>query len=283
MAIVYASNTLTWDGSKWILNMSVSASQEGVNPNPFVVESFISPEDLLDDDGSALSSEALELKLRNDHPYLYRRVASPEDLLSMPSVDALSTDLLDAYAGRLEQSETVTGSSISENGQTFTVDDYSKPRSETASTHYDHVALSGYYKYRVRTIQHGYSTYDLASAIRTANDSFLRSYAGEYLDDPSSTHLPLSVGVANVYPKRTFSAGSLSALGLVAGDSLYLSVSGGSGDYSVSSSDSSLLARVGTSFKFVVMQNVTSAASITITDTKTSESIQVSVTTVEKD
>ena len=286
MALVYVNNDLTWDGvrDQWSLVMQVALGQKGVSNNPFVVERFINKDDLQNADGSLKALEDIKAELNNSEKYLFRRVATASDLSDIPTKDELSSDLLSKQDSRtedlLEHDGTVSPLTI--DNQDYTFENYSYPDPTTAANHYDHIPVAGYYKYRVSTITAMYSTYDLGFTIQKANDTYLRVYAGEFLEDSSLEHQPLSVGIAGVYPSRTFTPGSLQASDLVAGDSIYLNVSGGSGDYEAVVSDESLLYTLNATRRYRVVSNIDSNATITISDSKTNESKVVELTVVRK-
>ena len=97
MAIAYTTNTLVWltDSKKWKLTMEVNASvQKGVSLWPFVVEKFISEEDLLD--GSSVATKEVIIdrltgEAGGSYPYpLFRRVSLQEDLKTIDTVDVLA-------------------------------------------------------------------------------------------------------------------------------------------------------------------------------------------------
>jgi len=285
MALEYATNTLTWheDSDQWKLSMRVSPGQAGVSVFPFVVERFISEDDLLKDDGTLKTLAEVKEELDDSTKYLFRRVATLDDLQTTPSKDALATDLRGKQDGRMEDTSVGDDSEYTaEMGPAFSFEDYTYPSAITASSHYDHIPISGYYKFRVEEISASYSTYDLGATIQEANDSYLRVYAGDFLEDSAASTLPLSVGISGVHPSRTFTPGSLQASGLVAGDSVYLSVSGGSGDYSSEVDKAELLTEIRATSRYRVARNTNETVKIKITDSKTGESKDVVLTIVQK-
>lgn len=287
MGVSYQENSLTWqsDSSQWKLYMEVSSSQKGVSAFPFLVERFISEEDLLNPvDGSVKSEVDIESEITNSGKYLFRRVATLKDLLAYPTEQELAAELRAKQLGRMEVSATHDGSSpgLQVGDSIHTYSDFTYPSEASADEHYDHIPVAGYYKYRVDTMSALYSTYDLAVAIQEANDTYLRVYAGDFLEDTAAEFLPLSVGIAGVYPSRTFTPGSLQASDLVAGDSIYLSVSGGSGDYSATINKDGLLEEISETKRYRVVSNTTEDVTITVRDEKTSESKTVELTIVQK-
>jgi hypothetical protein len=285
MALVYQTNELTWqdDSDQWKLAMQVTPSQEGVSNHPFVVERFITEEDLLDNDGNVKSVEAVTSELDTSGKYLFRRVATVSDLQSLPTVNNLAAELVEKQTGRMESTLTDSGANgPTVEGVQYSFEAFDYPNNLTASSHYDHIPVVGYYKFRVSSLAALYSTYDLAAAIQEANDTYLRVYAGDFLEDPSKEFLPLSVGIAGVYPSRTFTPGSLQASDLVAGDSIYLNVSGGSSDYTASIDKEGLLETLSATRRYRVVNNTNEDVTITISDNNTGESKQVALTIVRK-
>ena len=287
MALVYARNTLTWDSSsdQWELSMEVDSDQKGVSKFPFVVERFISEEDLLNSEGDSVKSEAdIETELTDSSKYLFRRVATLKDLLAYPTEEELVAELRAKQSGRMEVPALQDGTNGLTIGElSYSYEDYTYPDPLTADDHYDHIPVAGYYTYRVDVMSASYSTYDLAVAIREANDTYLRAYAGDFLDDTAAEFIPLSVGVSGVYPQRTFTPGSLQASDLVAGDSIYLSVSGGSGDYTATVDKDGLLEELSEAKRYRVVSNTNETVTITITDENTAESKAVVLTIVKKE
>tara|TARA_Y100001973_G_C5181948_1_gene325418 strand:- start:107 stop:967 length:861 start_codon:yes stop_codon:yes gene_type:complete len=284
MALVYATNILTWNDSsdQWELSMQVTANQKGVSEFPFVVERFISEEDLLNG-GAVKPLEDITTEIINSGKYLFRRVVTLTDLLSLPTSAELAEELRAKQAGRMESTDTQEGAnglSVEDNDYSYT--DYDYPDPLTADDHYDHIPVAGYYTYRVESMSASYSTYDLASAVQEANDTYLRSYAGDFLEDIAAEFIPLSVGVAGVYPPRTFTPGSLQASDLVAGDSIYLSVSGGSGDYTADIDKGALLETLSATKRYKVVSNTNDTVTITVRDANTLESKDVVLTIVQK-
>lgn len=285
MGVSYQENSLTWqsDSNQWKLHMEVSSSQKGVSAFPFLVERFISEEDLLSSDGTVKSSADVETELTDSGKYLFRRVATLKDLLAYPTEEELSAELRAKQSGRMEVPALQDGTNgLTIDGVPYSYDDYTYPDPLTAEDHYDHIPVAGYYKYRVDTVSALYSTYDLAAAIQEANDTYLRVYAGDFLEDTTAEFTPLGVGISGVYPQRTFTPGSLEASDLVAGDSIYLSVSGGSGDYTATMDKDGLLEELSEAKRYRVISNTNETVTITVRDEKTLESKDVVLTIVQR-
>ena len=283
MAIAYTTNTLVWltDSKKWKLTMEVNASvQKGVSLWPFVVEKFISEEDLLD--GSSVATKEVIIdrltgEAGGSYPYpLFRRVSLQEDLKTIDTVDVLAGVLKAKQESRRLEYSDENGALPDDSSETF---NSLAPGQPSATAHKDYIPVVGYHLFRVKKIVATFPNYDLAAAVQKANDLYLRTYAGEFLEDSNAQYLPLSAGIASTYPGRNFTPGSTSATGLIAGDDVFLNISGGSGDYDITI-DASLEQLSPRRYRVKVDDTTTS--SIGITDSITNEVITISLGIVKK-
>jgi len=131
----------------------------------------------------------------------------------------------------------------------------------------EHLPLSGYYYFRTNELDTSRVNYDSAKKIL---NNVLHYLEWRTKGNPlTNNYLPLSVGVVSVTPTREFSPNSTIVTNLVAGDVIRISISGGSGEYTIApaSESSSLIESLDTSLRsWRVVTNSTTSISLNVND-----------------
>lgn len=295
------TSSILWDeaGSedKWLLSASqvvTSTDNLGIPGYPYVHKVYIDLDSLSPVGESYFAdsnTDTLEALL-TEHiraAASYVRPVRDEDLL-LPTLAELSTSIFnklsvnpydDLSFSKLAQASTdpdsldpdpeITSLSVSEELSFSRL--VRKPANE-------HLPLDGWYYFRAQAVSEDYFVYDKAKEALSRIEYCL---GWKTTRESGRTYLPLNAGVSSVVPaSREFSVGSKSVLGLLAGDYIKITVSGGSGEYTVqpASGSESLLSKESKN-TWRVLENA-SVATLEINDANiAAESATITLTTTE--
>jgi hypothetical protein len=145
----------------------------------------------------------------------------------------------------------------------------------------EHIPLSGWYYFKHTDLDAKFRDYPAAKKIRDSVVNYLTWYTKT---EDSTSYKPLTAGVISVSPSREFSPGSVIVSNLIAGDTVRITISGGSGEYSVSSTgpDANNIEKVSDS-GWRIVTNSTASILLSITDASISGlSAQITLNVVEQ-
>lgn len=251
--MVALTSSITWDSptaDMWKLLVEQNPADPnnlGIPEFPYVYKAYLSLETLsplLDSFNAVTEEEYYPTIVRSHIRSLaqYVRPVLPSDL-TLDNIDTLSSEILSKVT-----INPYTDSNDSTGLLTYTkqvyVEGESEPTEETSpvstglnysrlsrdpST--EHTSLDGWYYFRDDHADKDYFVYDRAQAA-LSNLEYLLGWRTK--QESGATYLPLTAGILSVIPSsRQFSVGSSSATGLLAGDYVRITVSGGSGEYTI--------------------------------------------------
>lgn len=301
----FTTNTLTWNTTldRWLLSMSQIATATdnlGIPTFPYVKKCYVSLEAIrkhfpisdLEQGTATVSGAQLSSYLRNNSEFV--RISEQSDL-KLPTSTSLGNELAtkvtknwygdaatDIEGGTSTfLSDFLDGATVVEDSVTsITADGYLEDKDtyilRTDPT--EHLSLEGWFYFRDESlINEKFYTYDEAKKIKDTIE-----YRLEWMTktETTSTYLPLSAGVSSISPARKGNLpNSSSVSGICAGDTLRVSVGGGSGEYSITIP--SEFTEVGfNSYRFV--ENTAGTFSLVVEDTNVNTSVTLSIQTEEK-
>lgn len=294
------TSSILWDepGSedKWLLSASqvvTSTDNLGIPGHPYVHKVYIDLSSLSPVGESFFSdsnTDTLE-DLLTDHIQAsssYVRPVLDEDLL-LPTLADLSTSIFnklsvnpyedDLLFTKLDQAATDPLNNPAVQTSLRVSEELSFSRL-VRNPSKEHLPLDGWYYFRAQTVAEDYFVYDKAKQALSRIEYCL---GWKTTRESGRTYLPLNAGVSSVVPaSREFSVGSKSVSGLLAGDYIMITVSGGSGEYTVepASGSESLLSRESKN-TWRVLENA-SVATLEISDANIAEeSATITLTTTE--
>ena len=303
--MVALTSSITWNSptaDMWRLFVEQNPSDPnnlGIPEFPYVYKAYLSLETLsplLDsftytytDDSQNIIAVAEE-----DYPTIVRshirslaqyvRPVLPSDL-TLDNIDTLSSEILSKVTiNPYTDSTDSTGLLTYAAGDTpdtivpvSTGLNYSR-LSRDPST--EHTSLDGWYYFRDDHADKDYFVYDRAQAA-LSNLEYLLGWRTK--QESGSTYLPLTAGILSVIPSsRQFSVGSSSATGLLAGDYVRITVSGGSGEYTITpNADSASHVAQESSDTWRVLSNASNVLVLEITDNNIDSRVTITLVTTE--
>lgn len=241
------NSSITWNSpttGMWRLSANQSATDSnnlGIAGSPYVYKAYLSLQTLqplLQELSETEPSMHLSLVAAHIHSLSeYIRPALPSDL-SLDNNENLASKILskitiNPYVSSDNPANPLTYTKIGTDGSSAQEEvsvalDYSRLARSTST---EHSPLDGWYYYRYFNASEDYFVYDSAKKALDNLEYFLGWKAKQ---SSGNTYLPLTAGLLSVIPSaREFSVGATSASGLLAGDFVKISVSGGSGEYTV--------------------------------------------------
>jgi len=292
-------SSILWDeaGSedKWLLSASqvvTSTDNLGIPGHPYVHKVYIDlsslssvGESFFSDSNTDTLEDLLTAHIQASASYV--RPVMDEDML-LPTLSDLSSSIFDRLSvnpyGTLSFSKLVQADTDPLESPavttTLTVSGELSFSRLVRNPENEHLPLDGWYYFRAQTVAEDYFVYDKAKEALSRIEYCL---GWKTTRESGRTYLPLNAGVSSVVPaSREFSVGSKSVSGLLAGDYIKITVSGGSGEYTVepASGSESLLSKESKN-TWRVLENA-SVATLEINDTNIeTERATITLTTTE--
>lgn len=239
----------SWDDTDKVWKVAIeqivtAGANLGIPANPYVYKVFIEKK-LFDPYKSEFISEDAETKKAKikeliQGEAIFVRPAQVTDL-ALATLDSLSDDISDlvdedwydfTYTKEVvnpsDSGSSTTSTPIINTAVTAFSSVEQKYTLRTLAT--EHIPLSGWYYFKHEDLAATYGDHPAAKKIR---DSVVNYVTWHTKTEDSSGYKPLTAGVISVSPSRQFSPGSNTIDNLVAGDTIRISISGGSGEYTV--------------------------------------------------
>ena len=272
-------STLTWIGEvspepskKWLLSMNplhTATDNIGIPSYPFIKKVYVSMAGLRDKtsalDSAQDESTVVEEYLKGLATFV--RVAEDVDGF-IPTVETLADEIVTKISTDWYQSVTyqdTDDNTINVSATGNELGDKNPYLLRTKET--EHLSMEGWVYFRDSALVNlAYTTYDEAKKIKDAVEHRLEWMTKS---EDSDTYTPLSAGVASISPPRGNNLpNSMKVVGIRAGDIIRLNISGGSGEYAVSTSDSTKLEEL-SSKTYRLISNESTTLHLQVSDNST--------------
>lgn len=276
------NSELEWVGDttkKWRLSMAptyTASDNIGIPSYPFIKKVYISLEDLRKELAES------DWNITNVKDYLktsstFIRVTETSDE-SITSVDTLAASLVskitaDWYQGVVYENQDTPPVDINVSAAGAELEGKNPYLLRTKET--EHISIEGWVYFKDESLENiSYTTYDEAKKIK---DSVEHRLEWMTKTENSDTYSPLSAGIASISPHRANNLpNSMQVTGIRAGDTIRLNISGGSGEYTITTSNAYKLEEL--SYKtYRVIANEATTLELLVAD-KDSTNISTTIT-----
>jgi hypothetical protein len=285
---VWSDTDKVWEVS--LQQLVTATANLGIPSNPYVYKVFIE-KSLFDSYKAVFINGTDETKKDKIQEILYEKSTfvrpTQSSDLSLDTLSSLShrvSELLDEdfYGFQYSKEEvdpsnpasnTVSTPNISSDLPEFSGQQFVLRKLET-----EHIPLSGWVYFKHTDLLSTHRDHPSAKKIRDSSEHYITWHTKT---ESNENYKPLTAGVISVNPIREFSPGSSIVSGLVAGDTVRVQVSGGSGEYTISASgpNSSNIEKTSNS-SWRIISNSTASILLSIQDdsiTEASASITLNV------
>ena len=283
------NSTLVWTGDttkKWLLSMDpvfTATDNIGIPSYPFIKKVYISLERFRKETLNIVDSVTVKNYLKDFSTFV--RVTGPSDD-RLHTVDSLAESLVtkittDWYTGvtyENQEAPPVTINVSAVGGEFSSKNPYALRTKET-----EHLSIEGWVYFKDEDLEDiAYTTYDESKEIK---DSVEHRLEWMTKTENSGTHVPLSAGIASISPPRDSNLpNSMKVVGIRAGDTIRLNISGGSGEYTVTNSNATKLEKLSyKTYRFISNESTTLELQVSDNSTNINTVITLTIETEQRE